>query len=235
MLTVHRFIQVLVLCWIMAAPLSAHSTGARKEERSDSFSGSMSPIPEHVAQIMRGSSWKEGCPVPLDDLAYLRVSHWDATQRVREGVLIVHRDVAEEVLAIFRHLFEAGFPITRMRLVDEYEADDDRSMADDNTSAFNCRPVTGRTDKFSVHSYGRAIDINPKRNPYVKGSTVLPANGRAFVDRSRALPGMIREGGPVYVAFKERGWTWGGDWRSLKDYQHFQKPTPKPDLKDADQ
>ncbi len=133
----------------------------------------------------------------------------------------MHEDEAQRVHAVLRMLFEARFPIQRMLLVDEYEGDDDRSMAANNTSAFNCREVTGRPGVWSEHSYGRAIDINPIQNPYVLDGTVLPAAGVPYTDRSKNKQGMIHADGPVVRAFAAIGWSWGGNWRSPTDYQHF--------------
>ena len=134
--------------------------------------------------------------------------------------MVVAADVADAVLSAFRQIYDSGFPIARMQLVDDYGADDDRSMAADNTSAFNCRPVTGGTG-FSQHSYGNAIDINPVENPYVRGTLVLPPEGAAFADRENVRPGMIVPGDAVSSAFAAIGWVWGGDWVTLKDFQHF--------------
>ena len=120
----------------------------------------------------------------------------------------------------FGSLYDAGFPIARMRLVDDYGADDDRSMAANNTSGFNCRRVAGQRS-WSQHAYGAAIDINPVQNPYVRRTSVLPAAGRAYVDRTRQRPGMVLAGDPVVRAFAAVRWGWGGGFRSLKDYQHF--------------
>jgi hypothetical protein len=119
-----------------------------------------------------------------------------------------------------RSLYDARFRIRRMVLVDRYGADDDRSMAADNTSAFNCRRVEQRTS-WSQHAYGRAIDINPLENPYILGSRVLPPAGRAFTNRSLRRKGMIHAGGVVVRAFASVGWSWGGAWTSPFDYQHF--------------
>jgi hypothetical protein len=132
--------------------------------------------------------------------------------------------VARRVVTIFHTMYSVRFPIHTMQRVDRFRADDDASMAANNTSAFNCRPITGSTRGFSVHSYGKAIDVNTVQNPYVKGSTVLPPAGKAFTNRAPARPGMIRRGDPVWKAFTARGFTWGGDWKSLKDYQHFEIP-----------
>lgn len=154
------------------------------------------------------------------DLRILSLSHWNYAGSVSTGKLVVAAGLANQVVDIFRDLYEAGFPIERMELVDKYDGDDDKSMAANNTSAFNCRLVTGGST-YSEHSYGRAIDINPLVNPYVKGSTVLPPAGSAYVDRSLDAPGMIHAEDEVVQAFAARGWIWGGSWSSLKDYQHF--------------
>jgi hypothetical protein len=129
---------------------------------------------------------------------------------------------AEAMVGVFRALFEARFPIRRMRPAYEYGGSDDASMADDNTSAFNCRAVTGGTG-FSEHSYGHAIDINTVENPYIYGERVLPPAGAPYVDRSDERPGMILADGPVVAAFTALGWGWGGSWQRVKDYQHFSR------------
>ena len=138
--------------------------------------------------------------------------------------MVVAREVAADVVAIFEELHEARFPIRRMRLVDAYDGVDDRSMAADNTSAYNCRTVAG-SDTLSDHAYGRAIDINPVRNPYVTATGIAPPAGRAWadVDRSagaQAAPGVVVDGDVVVRAFTSRGWEWGGPW-AAPDYQHL--------------
>jgi hypothetical protein len=167
-------------------------------------------------------SWHPGCPVPIEDLRLLELDHWGLDGTVHRGELVVNASEAGDVLVIFETLFDARFPIERMALIDVYEADDDRSMAANNTSAFNCRSVTGDPDVWSEHSYGWAIDINPIQNPYVtSGGAVLPPAGRAYVDRSLRAPGMIHDGDVVTTAFSAAGWGWGGHWTSVRDYQHF--------------
>jgi hypothetical protein len=156
----------------------------------------------------------------VSDLRAVDVSFWGYDGRVRTGRLIVAASLAEQMVSIMRDLYDARFPIERMEPVDAYGGDDDDSMAANNTSAFNCRPVTGGS-AWSEHSYGRAIDVNPLVNPYVRGSTVLPPGGRAYVDRSLDAPGMIHAGDEVVDAFAARGWKWGGYWGSPTDYQHF--------------
>lgn len=169
------------------------------------------------------SSWRSGCPVGLDDLRFLRLSFWGFDGRGHTGELVVHEDVASNVVTVFRQLFAARFPIQRMRLVDVYGGDDQRSMEANNTSAFNCRRSAGNSGGWSEHAYGRAIDINPVQNPYVSGGTVEPAAGAAYLDRTSPARGLIRAGGLVVRAFRSIGWGWGGDWTSTKDYQHFSR------------
>jgi poly-gamma-glutamate synthesis protein (capsule biosynthesis protein) len=137
--------------------------------------------------------------------------------------MVVATSVAPEVVSVFRTLFEGKFPIRRMELVDAFEGDDGRSMAADNTSAFNCRSVTGNPGVWSEHSYGTAIDLNPLENPYVVGGHVEPPAGTRFTDRSLQSPGMIHGGDVVDRAFAAIGWSWGGRWSSPRDYQHFSR------------
>ena len=187
------------------------------------FSATVSTVPEDYRDRMIGVSWKPGCPVPIDDLRIIDMSYWGFDGSVHDGGrLMVHKDVADEVVAAFGDMFAAEFPIRRMELIEEYGGSDDASMAADNTSAFNCRPITGSPGRYSIHSYGKAIDINTVENPYVNGDTVLPPAGAEYLDRTDVRPGMIVKNDPVVKAFKKRGFDWGGNWHSLKDYQHFE-------------
>ncbi len=173
--------------------------------------------PELAARM--APSWRAGCPVPLEDLRYLTLTHHDFEGGVVTGELVVHADVADGVVGVFRTLFEAGYPIRSMRLVDDFGGSDDASMAADNTSAFNCRAITRGTG-WSEHAYGRALDLNPRENPYVRGTLVLPPEGEPYADRPD-LPGVVHAGDVVVTAFAAAGWRWGGDWTSPVDYQHF--------------
>lgn len=167
-----------------------------------------------------GSSHRAGCPVVSADLRLLRLTYLGVDGRARQGELVVHHDVASAVVEVFRRLYAADFPVARMATVDRYGGDDDASMAANNTSAYNCRRTTGGTS-WSEHAYGRALDINPVQNPYVSGSYVAPEAGRQYLDRGDVRPGMVTAGDVVVRAFAAAGWEWGGDFRSLKDYQHF--------------
>jgi hypothetical protein len=190
----------------------------------DGYRASIKTIDVVTASAMIGVSWNRGCPVRISDLRRVKLTHWGFDGVRRRGELIVHKDVARSVVDVFHTLYSMRFPVRKMRPVDAYGADDNASMAADNTSAFNCRPITGSTNGFSVHSYGKAIDINTLENPYVKGTVVQPPAGKAFTNRANIRPGMIRHGDRVWRAFIKHGFTWGGDWTSLKDYQHFQAP-----------
>ncbi len=202
-----------------AATAGASGAEVRAEQASEPpFGGSISRITPELRARM--TSWRPGCPVPLRRLRVLKFNRWGFDGELRRGWLIVNEYQSRPVLRVMRKLFDARFPFRRVRLIDAYGSDDRRSMAANNTSAFNCRYVAGTT-RWSEHAYGRAIDINPIQNPYVQGSYVSPPAGRAYLDRSRRAPGMIHAGDVVVRAFASIGWEWGGYWRSSKDYQHF--------------
>jgi hypothetical protein len=181
-------------------------------------------IPADAMKKMEGVSWHKGCPVPLTDLRQLTVTYLDFHEQAKQGVIYVHKDVARELKTIFEDLYKARFLIEKMAPVEEYGGSDDASMAANNTSAFNCRDITGTLGRFSNHSWGRAVDINPLTNPYVKGDSVLPPAGRAYLDRTQQHPGSILRDSLIVKEFESRGWTWGGKWSDRQDYQHFEKP-----------
>jgi hypothetical protein len=185
------------------------------------FRGSAEPIGPQLRQRMAGVSWHPGCPVGFGELRLLRVTHWGFDGEVHRGRLVVNSDSTGPMLRALAEVYRLRFPIRRMRLVDAYGADDHRSMAADNTSAFNCRTVAG-TNRWSEHAYGHAIDVNPIENPYVTGDGyVSPPSGAPYMDRSQRAKGLIHRRGPVVAAFAWNGWEWGGNWSWPKDYQHF--------------
>jgi hypothetical protein len=207
-----KLLAGLVVAVVLGSPLGA--------DAGEPFEASISRLDRDTRRLMIGRSWHEGCPVPLRDLRLIRLTYWGFDDAPHRGRLVVHRAWAAEIVEVFASLFEDRFPIRRIRLVDRYGADDRESMRHDNTSAFNCRYVSGTTT-WSQHAYGRAIDLNPVENPYVSGSHVSPRRGRRFLDRSDVRPGMIVERDPVWWAFDRVGWEWGGSWTSAQDYQHF--------------
>lgn len=180
----------------------------------------IAPIDEATSVRMR-ASWRPGCPVPLTLLRYITVRHWGFDGAVHDGELVVHESHAAAVVDVFAQLFADRFPIERMQLVDDFGADDAASMRMNNTSAFNCREVSGRPGVMSTHSWGSAIDINPRVNPWVKGAQVDPPEGASSVDRSRPIVGGVFRDGVVVRAFQGIGWGWGGDWSDSVDWQHF--------------
>lgn len=193
------------------------------------YESSVTRIDAALADRMRRSH-RPGCPVPLRDLRYLRMTHRDLDGRARTGEMVVHRRWAQDVTEVFGRLYSAGWPVARMRLVDDHRADDRASMAANNTSGFNCRRVAGQSS-WSQHAYGAAIDLNPVQNPYVRPGSVEPPAGRRFagIDRGRSAPvepGVVRQDDLVVAAFARIGWEWGGDWVSSKDYQHVAAPRP---------
>jgi hypothetical protein len=211
-----------VIAYVLGAILAA--SGIVAPAATDGYRASIRTIDTATARAMTGVSWRRGCPVRISDLRLVELTHWGFDGIRHRGELIVHKDVAGRVVTVFHTMYAARFPIRRMNRVDRYRGNDNASMAADNTSAFNCRPITGSTRGFSVHSYGRAIDVNPMENPYLKGRTVLPPSGQRFTSRATARPGLIRHGDQVWRTFAARGFRWGGDWTSLKDYQHFEVP-----------
>lgn len=168
-----------------------------------------------------GASWQPGCPVAVEDLRRIEMPHHDDVGDVVIGSLVVHRDHVDAVIDVFERLYEAAFPIHSMVPISTFAADDNASMAANNTSAFNCREIDGRPGVWSQHSFGGAIDINPLVNPWVRSDRVDPPSGIDYVDRDQDVPGIIRAGDVVTEAFAAIGWQWGGDWTTSKDYQHF--------------
>jgi hypothetical protein len=180
-------------------------------------------LPSEIKEKINGNSFKSTGPISMDDLAYVQVIYWGFDDKEHKGELIVNKKIASEVVDIFKDLYEARFQIEKIKLIDDYNSDDNLSMNDNNTYAYCYRYITGSKNKFSKHSYGIAIDINPVQNPYIKKGKVLPEAGKIYVDRKNIKKGMVLKGDSCYKAFKDRGWTWGGEWKTLKDYQHFEK------------
>ncbi len=175
---------------------------------------------------MDGVSYMENEDIALEDLRYLRLLYVGFDEQTHVGELIVHVSIADTILEIFQTLYESGYQIEKMRLIDDYDGDDHASLLDNNTSAFNYRVVEG-SKKLSRHAYGLAIDINPFYNPYVTypGGVehISPEGSEPYADREADFPHKIgKDGDLCWQLFSERGFTWGGDWKSLKDYQHFQ-------------
>jgi len=199
-------------------------TGASKKQARAMFY--KEKITNKIFKRIYGKSYKKDCTVPKKDLRYIRVLHYGFDKKVHIGELITNKAIAKDICDIFYELYKAKYQIEKMVLVDEYNASDNLSMADNNTSCFNFRTVSG-TQHLSKHSYGMAIDINPRYNPYIhslNGVTVCePENGSRYQDRSQKFKHKITSNDLCYKVFMRYGFTWGGEWINSKDYQHFQK------------
>lgn len=182
-------------------------------------------ITDAVFERIYGKSYKTDCTIPREELRYLSIPHYGFDGEIHLGEMVVNAAIADEVLEIFQELYAIRYPIEKIRLVDDYDADDERSMADNNSSAFNYRTISG-TNKLSNHSRGLAIDINPLYNPYVHSNTGTevcePANASAYTDRTASFDHKIDEFDPCYQIFTAHGFSWGGNWTHAKDYQHFE-------------
>jgi hypothetical protein len=184
---------------------------------------SPAPTIQPVTAADLGSTWRPGCPIDPQQLRRVEVGFVGFDARTHRAALIVNEVVAPEVVVIFKRLVELRYPIEKIRTADSYPgADDELSMEDNNTSAFNCRDIPG-TGRWSLHAYGRAIDLNPLLNPEIDRGAVHPKTAAPFLDRSRTDPGILHAGDAAVRVFTDRGWRWGGDWRSPVDYQHFER------------
>lgn len=204
-----------------------------KDCRYDAYAW-LDPIPEKIQHAITSSnevvcSWKEACPIPKQDLAYMQIPHWDFEGRLIKGEIILHREVASYTMKVFAEAAEEGFPIEKMWLIENFGADDDRSMEANNSSGFCFRAKTGHSltttmplESYSLHALGLAFDVNTLFNPYVKGNTVCPKTATAYVDRNVIKKGMIAASSALTKAVLKEGGAWGGDWKSLKDYQHYE-------------
>ena len=183
-------------------------------------------LTDEVFARMDGVSYPQNAQIGREELCYLRVLHTGFDEKTYIGELVVNQKIADDVLEIMKELYENHYPIEKMRLIDEYGADDEASMSDNNTSAFNYRTIAG-TNRLSKHGQGLAVDINPRYNPCVRTkngiTTVEPQNGSTYVDRNADFSYKITEGDLCLQLFLEHGFTWGGSWNSVKDYQHFEK------------
>ena len=183
----------------------------------DEYHWTVSDVPDDV---LARSSWIPECPVGVDDLVYVTVSHYGFDGEFHTGELLVNATVAMDLVEVFRRLHEERFPIEQMRVVRLDEVDDPPTGDWNETTSFVCRPAVG-SENWSRHAYGLAVDINPFHNPYEKADLVIPELASFYTDRSEIRPGMLVAGDVVTSAFAAIGWTWGGNWNSLKDYMHF--------------
>ena len=170
-----------------------------------------------------GATWRPECPVTPASLRRVELDYLGFDGGTHRGQLVVNEDVVDDVVAIFDDLERLRYPIEKMRTVENYPgAQDELSMRDNNTSAFNCRALG---DGWSLHAYGRAVDVNPLVNPYIDADGNLePQTAARYLDRSRDDLGLLRADSPAVRVFTDRGWRWGGAWTDPVDYQHFELP-----------
>jgi hypothetical protein len=215
MIRVLKGIWFFLIVLIILSPLNISAESSLQPP----FEAKIMPLPGYVKRLMSIRLWHPGCPVGFDQLAYVKLSYWGYDNKKHQGVLITHRKVANQAVEIFKILYENRFPIGNMSPT---YIELPFLTLNNNTESFICRFVR-EVKEISLHSYGYAIDINPLVNPEVRGNLVLPAEGRAYVDRHNVRPGMIIKNDVVYKAFINRNWKWGGEWKMLKDYMHFEK------------
>ncbi|MCD7836805.1 MAG: M15 family metallopeptidase [Lachnospiraceae bacterium] len=188
------------------------------------------PLSDNLRRYITGVSFPEDTDdtvISYDDLTYVHIWHYDFNGEPAEGELICNKAIAQDLVEIFYELYRNEYQIEKVRLIDEYDGDDTASMEDNNTSCFNYRVVEG-SSSLSKHAYGLAIDINPYYNPYITyendgTQTVAPVSAEVYADRSLSFPYKIDDTDLCYKLFTQHGFIWGGDWNSVKDYQHFQK------------
>lgn len=184
----------------------------------------ISEIDAEIFSRIDSKSYKKNCPLPLNELRYLRLLHRDFEGKTQAGEMICNAQIAEALVEIFRELYAKNYPIEKVRLIDEYEADDELSMRDNNSSCFNFRYVS-HTNRISLHGYGLAVDINPLYNPYIKvvdGKKIIaPANSVGYEDRTKKFAHKIEADDLCVKVFAAHGFEWGGSWEEEKDYQHF--------------
>lgn len=224
----HKLGKWLSMVCILAIVTSLFSSVARTQAKVYKKGFSYQKLPSHIKKKITGVSYRKNPHIRYQDLRYVKVRHYDFNGKIQNGELIVNRKIARKTVKIFYELYKIRYPIAQIKLVDEYGANDEKSMRANNTSAFNYRTVAG-TDKLSKHALGLAIDINPRINPYINRNGILtPANAKLYKCRNKQKCSgkyalyMIAPDSKITKIFKKYGFTWGGDWKYSKDYQHFE-------------
>ena len=198
---------------------------------SDTEGFKISKIDDKIFARIKGKSFKDDCTLPVEDLRYLNLLHKDIKGNTLQGEMICNVHIAKDLLKIFEKLYRSNYPIEKIRLMDEYDADDETAMRDNNSSCFNFRFVS-HTTRVSKHGLGLAVDINTLYNPYhkvVDGEEIIePATAKDYLDRTKIFPYKIEENDLCCKLFKEHGFIWGGNcWDNRQDYQHFELPDQK--------
>lgn len=228
-----KILYVAIISCVILACIGCNTFNEKKESNEEKITKKIEKeefkplfevqnIPDNIYEKMIGNSIPNKDSVDKDSLDYLKITYYGFDNKPHIGDMVVSKKVSKEVIDIFKELYENKYPIEKVSIIDNYGADDELSMSDNNTSSFCYRVVDG-SEVLSNHSKGLAIDINPLINPMVKNGVVSPKKGQDYIERNENIKGMIKKGDACYNAFTKRGWTWGGEWSNLKDYQHFEK------------
>lgn len=208
--------------------LNTQNTALALNFKADGFS--VTAIDDATFARMKGKTYKDDCTVPLSELRHVKVLYKNKELQTLKGEIVCNKHIADDVAEIFYELYKANYPIERIRLMDDYNADDEKAMRDNNTSSFNFRFISHST-KVSKHGLGLAVDLNTLYNPFVltvDGKLhVEPATALKYVDRSKNFDYKIDENDLAYKLFTKHGFEWGGHWKTRKDYQHFELPDDK--------
>ena len=188
----------------------------------------ISEITDEIFARIKGKTFKDNCTLPREDLRYLNLLHKDIKGNTLKGEMICNKYISKDLLEIFEKLYQENYPIEKIRLMDEYDADDETAMRDNNSSCFNFRFIS-HTKRISKHGLGLAVDINTLYNPYhkiVNGKEIIePSTAKDYLDRTKKFIYKIEENDICYNLFKEHGFIWGGNcWNDRQDYQHFEIP-----------
>lgn len=213
------FLVLLLLGMMM--PITAQDT-----LRYEQYLFISQPVPFKVQARMVGKSLPDNATITFKELRYLRIPYYDFEGEIQQGEMVCNEAIALDLLDIFRTLFAEQYQFCSIRLIDDFNADDETSMRANNTSCFCYRTIAG-SKMLSQHALGRAVDVNPLQNPYVNGNWIQPATAGEYVDRSKDFPHKIDKHDLCKRVFVEHGFTWAGDWPAEKDYQHFEKRAPR--------
>jgi hypothetical protein len=185
---------------------------------SDEWVATITDVPADVAAR---STWEKGCPVGIDDLSYVTMPYWGFDKKVHQGEMLIASSVADDVTGAFEKIYEARFPIEEMRVINKSDRDAPATGDQNVTSGFTCRKIVGGSTKWSEHSKGLAVDINPFHNPFIRDDALFPELSEAYLDRDNVRAGMIDDAGAVFDAFEAIDWYWGGAWPTHSDWMHF--------------
>lgn len=215
-----KYLWIVILFIILWIPLPSMKEEVQKVNK-DLFSV-QNLTPSILKRVKEYSCKEDICTKNVEELRYISILYIDFNGNEKKGEIVADYRIADDLKEIFEELYKAKYPLERVELIDVYEGNDDLSMQNNNTSAFNFRYIAG-TNKLSRHAEGLAIDINPLYNPQVTANAVYPEEGRPYIDRQNKRAHMIDKEDLAYKLFIEHGFTWGGNWSSSKDYQHFEK------------